>query len=128
MSLNQVTLIGNLGRDPELKYTNSGKAVCNFTIATTERWKDQQGQKQEKTEWHNISVWGNVAENCDKFLSKGSSVCVVGKLQTSSYEKEDHKFYRTEIVAHNVQFLNTKNSEPKNEPTSDNFNSDDIPF
>lgn len=104
-SLNRVTIIGNLGADPELKYTPASAAVCNFSVATTETWKDKGGEKQEKTEWHRIVVWRDLAENCAKYLSKGRAVCVEGKLQTRTYEKDGIKRYTTEIVAHNVVFL-----------------------
>lgn len=104
-SVNRVILVGNLGADPELKYTPSSKAVCNMSVATTETWKDKGGAKQEKTEWHRITVWGDLAENCSKYLAKGRSVYVEGKLQTRSYEKDGQKHYATDIVASNVVFL-----------------------
>ena len=105
-SMNRVTLIGNLGADPEIKYTQNQTAVCNFSIATTEAWNDNNGQKQEKTEWHRITVWSKLAENCGKYLTKGRSVCVEGKLQTRKWQdKEGHDRYTTEIVAQNVLFL-----------------------
>jgi single-strand DNA-binding protein len=98
-------LIGHVGSDPELKATNNGTAVCNLSIATNERW-EKDGQKQEKTEWHRVTVWGKTAENVGKFVKKGSTVLVEGKLQTRQWEdKSGQKRYQTEIVAHSVLFL-----------------------
>ncbi|MBW1685814.1 MAG: single-stranded DNA-binding protein [Deltaproteobacteria bacterium] len=105
-SVNRVTLIGNLGRDPELRYTQSGQAVTNFSIATNEKWKDKDGQLQERTEWHRINVWGKSAENCAQYLAKGRSVYIEGRIQTREWEdKEGNKRQTTEIVAQFVQFL-----------------------
>src|SRR5437762_3177861 len=104
-SVNKVIIIGNLGADPELKATPSGTSVCNMRIATTETWKDKGGQKQEKTEWHRVTVWGVMGENCAKYLAKGRSVYVEGRLETRSYEKDGQKHYATDIVATNVVFL-----------------------
>jgi single-strand DNA-binding protein len=104
-SINKVILIGNLGADPELKYTPSSRALCNRRIATTEVFKDKTGQRQEKTEWHRVTVWGDQAENCSKYLAKGRSVYVEGKLQTRTYDKEGQKHYATDIVADRVVFL-----------------------
>lgn len=110
-SVNKVILIGNLGADPELKYTPSGnKAVCNLRIATSETYKDKSGQRQENTEWHRVNVWGDQAENCNKYLAKGRSVYIEGRIQTRSWEDKDgQKKYSTEIVADRVQFLGNKN-------------------
>ncbi|MBF0492505.1 MAG: single-stranded DNA-binding protein [Deltaproteobacteria bacterium] len=105
-SVNKVILVGNLGSDPEVKYTPSGSAVANFTMATHERWKDASGQDQEKTEWHRIVVWGKQAENCGQYLSKGRSAYIEGRLQTREWtDKEGNKRYTTEVVAQTVQFL-----------------------
>jgi single-strand DNA-binding protein len=104
-SVNKVILIGNLGADPELKYTPSQRPLCNLRIATTEVYKDKSGQRQEKTEWHRVTVWGDQAENCNKYLSKGRSVYVEGRLQTRSYDKDGQKHYATDIVADRVVFL-----------------------
>ena len=105
-SVNKVILVGNLGADPELKYTPSNRAVCNLSVATNEVWKDKSGQKQEKTEWHRVNVWGEQAENCSKFLTKGRMVYVEGRLQTRSWDdKEGKKRYSTEVVADRVVFL-----------------------
>ena len=105
-SVNKVILVGNLGRDPELRYIQSGQAVANFSVATNERWKDKEGNKQERTEWHRIIVWGKSAENCAQYLQKGRSVYVEGRLQTRDWEdKEGNKRTTTEIVAQTVQFI-----------------------
>jgi single-strand DNA-binding protein len=104
-SVNKVILVGNLGADPELKATPSGKSVCNLRIATSESWKDKSGAKQEKTEWHRVTVWGDTAENCGKYLAKGRSVYIEGRLETRSYEKDGSKRYSTDVVADRVVFL-----------------------
>ena len=104
-SVNKVILIGNLGADPELKYTPSSRPLCNLRIATTEVFKDKSGQRQEKTEWHRVTVWGDQAENCNKYLAKGRSVYIEGRLQTRSYDKDGQKHYATDIVADRVVFL-----------------------
>lgn len=104
-SVNKVILVGNLGADPELKYTPSNRPLCNLRIATTDVFKDKSGQRQERTEWHRVTVWGDTAENCNKYLSKGRSVYVEGRLQTRSYDKEGQKHYATDVVADRVVFL-----------------------
>ena len=105
-SVNKVILIGNLGKDPELRYTPGGAAVTNFSIATNERWKDKNGQPQERTEWHNIVLWGRLAEIANDYLKKGSAVYIEGRLQTRSWEDRDgNKRYTTEVVAQRVLFL-----------------------
>lgn len=111
-SLNRVTLIGRLGADPELRYTPASAAVCNFSVATSESWKDKgSGEKKEKTEWHRIVVWRELAELCSKYLAKGREVCIEGKLQTRTYEKDGQKHYATEVVAEKVVFLGSGNGE-----------------
>ncbi len=105
-SVNKVILVGRLGRDPEMRFTQNGRAVTNFTIATNENWTDQSGEKQERTEWHRIVTWGKLAENCAKLLSKGRLVYIEGRLQTRSWDdREGNKRYTTEIVATNMQIL-----------------------
>jgi single-strand DNA-binding protein len=106
-SVNKVILVGNLGRDPELRYTQGGQAVANFTLATTDRFSGKDGgERQERTEWHRIVAWGRTAELCAQYLSKGRSVYVEGRLQTREWEdKEGQKRRTTEIVALSVQFL-----------------------
>lgn len=106
-SLNKVMLIGNLGRDPETRYLPSGGAVCNFSIATSERFNDKSGQKQERTEWHNIVMYGKLAEIAQQYLKKGSNVYVEGRIQTSKWQDKTtgQDKYRTEIVADQMQML-----------------------
>jgi len=105
-SVNKVFLIGNLGADPEVRYTQSGTAVANFRIATSEIWNDKNGERQERTEWHRIVVFGRQAEHCGEYLRKGRSVCVEGKLQTREWEDRDgNRRFTTEVKADNVTFL-----------------------
>jgi len=104
--VNKAIIVGNLGRDPDVRFTPSGRAVAKFSVATTERWTDQQGQRQEKTEWHNIVVWGKQAETCGQYLSKGRQVYVEGRITNRSYDDKDgNKRYITEIIARDVRFL-----------------------
>ncbi len=106
MSVNKVILVGNLGKDPELRYTASGTAVATFSLATSERFKGRDGQMQDKTEWHNIVAWRQLAEICGKYLHKGKQVYIEGKIQTRSYDDRDgNKRYITEIVADQMQML-----------------------
>ena len=104
--VNKVILIGNLGADPEVRFTPSGQAVANFRIATSESWTDKSGQKQERTEWHRIVVWGKLGELCGEYLAKGRQCYVEGRLQTREWtDKENKKNYTTEVVATSVTFL-----------------------
>jgi single-strand DNA-binding protein len=99
-------ILGNLGQDPELRNTQSGKAVATLRVATTDTWNDANGQRQERTEWHTVVVWGRAAENCKQYLAKGRAVFVEGRLQTRKWQdKEGHDRYSTEIVADRVQFV-----------------------
>ena len=104
--VNKVIVVGRLGADPDLKSVGNSQSVCKLSVATSEQWTDKQGQKQERTEWHRIVVWGRQAENCAKHLSKGRQVYVEGRLQSRSWEdQQGQKRYTTEIVANVVQFL-----------------------
>ena len=106
MSVNKVILVGNLGKDPEVRFTQTGSAVANFSIATTEQWNDREGKRKERTEWHNIVVWGKQGEACGQYLAKGRQVYVEGSIRTRSYDdKTGVKRYVTEIVAQRIQFL-----------------------
>ncbi len=112
MSVNKVILVGNLGKDPELRYTPSGTAVATFSLATTERYKDRDGNRQEKTEWHNIVAWRQLAEICGKFLHKGKQVYIEGKIQTRTYDDRDgNKRYITEIVVDQMQMLGSRDEQ-----------------
>lgn len=103
--VNKVIVLGRLGQDPEMKAVGQGATVTRLSVATSENWVDKSGQKQERTEWHRVVVWGKLAEICGKYLSKGRQVYVEGKLQTRSWEDNGQKKYSTEIVASTVQFL-----------------------
>lgn len=105
-SVNKVILVGNLGRDPEVRYMANGEAVCNFSIATTDSWKDKNGEKQERTEWHNIVMYRRLAEIAGEYLKKGAPVYLEGKLQTRKWQDKDGKDrYTTEILADQMQML-----------------------
>lgn len=105
-SVNKVILVGQLGADPELKYTSEQRAVCSLRVATNKVSKDKAtGEKQKKTEWHRVNAWGDTAENCQKYLTKSSSVYIEGELHTRSWEKDGQKHYATEIMADKVVFM-----------------------
>lgn len=139
--VNKFIGIGNLGKDPETKYLPSGAAVCNFSIAISESWKDKQtGEQKERTEWVNVEVWGNTAEACQKYLTKGSQCYVEGKMQTDKWQDKDgHDRWTTKIRADSVQFLGSKGDGSRSAPASgsqpasnenrpaDDYD-DDIPF
>jgi single-strand DNA-binding protein len=133
-SLNKVLLIGHLGKDPEVSYTASGVAVAKFSIATNERWKDQDGNTQERTEWHNIVAWRKLAEICGQYLKKGSKVYLEGRLQTRSWDDKNTgvKRYTTEIIADDLIMLDSKggsmedNGRVTEEPSAPE--KEDLPF
>ena len=108
--INKAIIVGNLGKDPEVRFTPSGVAVCNFTVATSESWKDKEGNKQEKTEWHNVVAFGKLAEICGEYLKKGKQVYIEGRLQTDKYEKNGETRYSTKIVARVMKMLGHKES------------------
>jgi single-strand DNA-binding protein len=103
--VNKAIILGHLGRDPELRYLQSGQPVCKLNIATSRKYTNKNNESVEETEWHRVSVWGKQAEHCNNFLTKGRQVYVEGRLRTSSYDKEGQKHYTTEIVADTVQFI-----------------------
>lgn len=118
--VNKCLILGNLGRDPEVTYTQAGKAVCKITVATSETWNDKQtGEKKEKTEWHRITFFGKQAETVGKYMKKGSQIYVEGKLQTSQYEKDGITRYSTDIMANNFQFI----GKSDNQQQQQNFHS-----
>lgn len=137
-SLNKVMLIGNLGKDPEVRYTTSGQAVASFSLATTEKYKNKSGEWEEKTEWHNIVLWGKLAEIAKDYLSKGKTAYIEGRLQTRKWQDKDGRDrYTTEIVGDRMQMLSPKGgggARPGNEPGGAyddpvSYNQDDdIPF
>ena len=111
-SLNKILLIGRLGQDPEIRYTQSGSAVANVNIATNDYWTDKKGEKQERTEWHSLVLWGKLADLAQSYLKKGSQVYVEGRIQTRDWEDDNsQKHYKTEVVVTTMQFLDTKISE-----------------
>jgi len=134
--VNKVILIGNLGRDPEIRHTSGGAPVANLAIATSESWKDKQtGERVERTEWHRVVAWGRLAEICGEYLSKGSKVYIEGSLETREWDKDGEKRYTTEIKAREMQMLDSKGGgqreRPKEQPRPqaqpDDLD-DDIPF
>lgn len=134
--VNKVIIIGYLGKDPELKYTQGGQPVASFSVATTERFKDKNGQDNEKTEWHNIVAWGKLAELTNQYLKNGSLVYVEGKLSTRSWDDQNgNKHYKTEITVNNLQFLpsgntgsNQSNQSHSNSPSNQQTVEEDLPF
>ena len=133
--VNRVTLIGNLGRDPELRSTAGGTSVATFSVATSERWNDKDGNQQERTEWHNVVAWGRQAEVCSQYLRKGSGVYIEGRLQTRSWEDKDgNKRKTTEVVALQLQMLGAPSGERStgeetlNTQEEEFIQEDDIPF
>ena len=149
--INKVILIGNLGRDPETRYSQGGNPITNFSVATSDSWRDKQsGEQQERTEWHNVVCFARLAEIAGEYLRKGSKVYIEGSLRTSNWEKDGQKHYRTEVMARELQMLDGRSggggggppngfessapssapsSQPQNAPTltDDDFD-DDIPF
>ena len=120
--VNRVMLVGRLGKDPEMRYTSSGMPATNFSMATDERWKDRNGERQRRTEWHNIVVWRNLAEICGKYLHKGKQVYIEGRIQTRSYDDRDgNKKYITEIVADQMQMLGSKGDGGSRGQQNDSF-------
>jgi single-strand DNA-binding protein len=145
--LNMVFLMGNLTRDPELRYTPNGQAVTNFTIATNRVWKDAEGEQKDSAEFTDVVVWGKIAENVANYLKKGRRAHIIGRLQTRSWEAQDgSKKYKTEVIANDVTFLDRKDSgndfdgkdvlpqDTKEKPTKtkaateEEINIEDIPF
>ena len=143
MSINRVTLFGRLTRDPEIKYTATSVAVCNFSVACSENWMDKQGVKQERTEFINIEAWGKLGEICNQYLAKGRQAIVEGKIKTDMTEKDGQKRYFTKVNATNVQFVGDSKQQQAQEPapvrapvssnmpsseTAQVFTDEDIPF
>ena len=130
--LNKAMLIGNLGADPEIRYTQEGTPVATFNIATTEKWKGKDGQQQEQTEWHRIVAWRRLAEICGEYLHKGSKVYVEGKLQTRKWQDQNgNDRYTTEIVAKGLEMLGGMQDNGGSQPNGSNeppMPGDDVPF
>ena len=133
-SVNKVIVLGNLGKDPELRHLPNGDAVCNFSLATTESWKDKEGNKQDKTEWHNVVIFRKLAEIAGEYLKKGRPVYIEGRLQTRKWQdKEGKDRYTTEIVADQMQMLGSRDeakevAKPTQAPTGFEDMESDIPF
>ena len=133
-SVNRATLIGNLGKDPELRYTSSGVAVATFSVATSESWKDQDGNQKEQTQWHNLVAWRKLAEVCSEYLKKGSKVYIEGRIQYRTYDGKDGvKRYVTEIVIDQLVMLDSRAAaqtpeEPGAPAPSSGGKADDLPF
>ena len=142
MGVNKVILVGNLGANPEMRFTQGGQAVANLRLATTERWTDRNGQKQEQTEWHRVVVWGKQAEICGQYLTKGRQIYVEGRIRTRQWQdQQGQKRYSTEVVAQTIQMLGSRNegapredvaaTMPPDEAVTGDFGGgpdDDIPF
>ncbi len=139
MSINKVILVGNLGKDPEVRQTSNGVAMVTFTLATSEKFKDKAGEMQERTEWHNIVVWGPLAETCGKYLHKGKQIYCEGRIQSRSYDDRDgNKRYVSEIVINSMQMLGKRSDEvissqacsleKENVPGGEPFTDDPVPF
>jgi len=127
--INKVILIGRMGKDPEVRYTADGAMITNFTLATDEQWKDKNGEKVQKTEWHNISCFGKLAEICGNYLHKGSKIYVEGKIQTRSYEdKEGIKRYSTSIIIHDMKMLDSKGQGNAAPEPNNSTPMEDVPF
>ena len=133
--VNKAILVGRLGADPEVRYTQDGTMVTNLRLATSERWKDKSGERAERTEWHRIVTFGKLAEICGNYLSKGSLIYIEGRIQTRSWEDRDgNKRYTTEIVALNMQMLDSKGqgreqvAEPTPQPGPEPIPESDVPF
>lgn len=139
--VNKVILVGRLGKDPEMRYTSGGSPVTHFSLATDESWKDQSGERQKRTEWHNIVVWNKLAETCSQYLSKGKMVYIEGRIQTREWDDKDgNKRRTTEIVASDMKMLEKKpegapmgesvgeRPTPAAKPMEPGITDDDIPF
>ena len=128
--LNKVQIIGRLGRDPELRYSQSGPPVCTLSVATDEGYTDRDGKKVERTEWHRVVLYSKAAENCNQFLKKGSLVYVEGSLQTRKWQdQQGQDRFSTEIKAQRVQFLDKKDGgKPRSSLPSESYGMDDVPF
>jgi len=135
--MNKQMLIGHVGRDAEIRYTQSGQAVASFSVATSEKWKDKDGERKEKTTWHNITAWGKLAEICGEYVTKGRQVFVEGRTEHEEYEKDGQKRRATKVVASTVQLLGDRgerkadageSSGRNDEPDLGTSAGDDIPF
>jgi single-strand DNA-binding protein len=123
-SVNKIILIGNVGKDPEMRYTPSGQAVTKFSLATTRKWKNNDGEPKSRTTWFNIEAWGRMAETLNEYVKKGSRLYVEGRLEVDEYDKDGEKKYFTKVVVGEFQFLSSRDSEEPEEELSE----EQIPF
>lgn len=132
MSYQQIIIVGNLGREPELKYTPTGDALCKFSVAVSEKWRNKANEQQEKTTWFSVSVWGNQAETCNQYLGKGSQVMVIGTVEARAYQgKDGNPAASLDMRARDVRFLSRRDTEDESESGGGGFNFNDlsdIPF
>jgi single-strand DNA-binding protein len=129
MSVNKVILLGRVGKDPEVRNLDNGRTVANFSLATSETYKDKSGEKKETTEWHNLVLWGKTAEIAQKYVSKGDQIYVEGKLQTRSWEKDGVTKYTTETIVDKLTLIGgNKRSTNQEEPAAVEDSTDDLPF
>ena len=136
VGLNKMTVIGRLGRDPEMRYTTNGNAVTSFSVATSRTYSDSSGERKEETEWFTVSAWNQLAENCNQYLTKGQLIYVEGRLKSSSWVGNDGQTrFRNEIVANEIRFLNRptsdqsdQNQSNQNQEDPQNIEEDDLPF
>ena len=129
MSVNKAIIIGNIGKDPEVKFASSGTAVCNLSVATTRQWKDKHEEIHKETEWHKVSAFGHTAIICGEYLKKGAQVYIEGRLQTRKYDKDGVTHYSTEIVCENMKMLGGRSEQQQNESApAQNEESDDVLF
>ena len=136
VGLNKMTVIGRLGRDPEMRYTTSGTAVTSFSVATSRAYTDNNGERKEDTEWFTVNAWNQLAENCNQYLTKGQLIYVEGRLRSSSWVGNDGQTrFRNEIVANEIRFLNRptldqsdQNQSNQNQEDPQNIEEDDLPF
>lgn len=129
MSVNKVILVGNVGKDPEVRFLDGGVAVANFPIATSESYKDKSGERKTTTEWHHIVLWRGLAEVAEKYVKKGSQLYLEGKIKTETYEKDGEKRYATKIVCDVMRMLGSKSEQQaQSEAVSDEPDPNDIPF
>ncbi len=135
MTLNKVMVIGNVGRDPEMRFTPGGQAVTTFSVASSRRWRGQDNEMKEHTEWFNVVAWGRLAETCNQLITKGRKVYIEGRLETRSWDGQDgQKHYRTEVIANEMRLLDSRQqaagggTRPEPDAPADEFEPDDIPF
>ena len=128
--MNKIIIIGNVGQDPTINRLESGQMVARFSLATTERWTDKSGEKKELTDWHNVTIWGKLAEVVEKYVKKGDKLMIEGKSRTSSYEKDGVKHYRTDVIGESMEMLGGGQKPNQSGPAQvvTGHDQDDLPF